>query len=156
MTGAAPAAVIAPRRADARDAAALAAAMVDFNAIEGIAWDPAAGRAALDTLLATPALGFVTVAYDGDALIAYAVVTFGFDLEFRGRDAWITEVWVAPARRGARLGEIIVEAAVAAARAEGVRALHLQVRPDNPRARRLYERLGFHASPRVILSRKLS
>ena len=37
----------------------------------------------------------------------------------------------------------------------GVRALHLQVRPENP-ALRLYERAGFSRSPRLILTRRLT
>jgi ribosomal protein S18 acetylase RimI-like enzyme len=143
------------RRATADDAAALCEAMVDFNAIEGIPWDPAAGRAALDTLLANAALGFITVAYDGAALAAYCVITYGYDLEFRGRDAWVTEVWVAPDRRGSGLGKQLLAAALAAARADHVLAIHLQVRPENDRARRLYEGLGFTTSKRLILTRKL-
>ncbi len=143
------------RRAVATDAAALCEAMVDFNAIESIAWDPAAGRAALDTLLANPALGFVLVAHADDALAGYVVVTYGFDLEFRGRDAWVTELWVAAERRGAGLGRVLLDAAIASASTQQVRALHLQVRPENARARHLYQAHGFTASKRLILSRKL-
>ena len=40
-------------------------------------------------------------------------------------------------------------------RARGVRALHLQVRPENP-ALRLYERRGFVVSPRRIMTRRIA
>ena len=49
---------------------------------------------------------------------------------------------------------VALEALAPRLRALGVGALHLQVRPDNP-ARRLYQRAGFVASPRIVMTRKL-
>ncbi|GLZ49085.1 hypothetical protein Acsp06_52700 [Actinomycetospora sp. NBRC 106375] len=52
-------------------------------------------------------------------------------------------MWVEPARRGEGVADLLVDAVVAWARADGGRRLALWVVDGNVRARRCYERLGF-------------
>jgi len=126
----------------------------DLNAHEGIALELAALEAALARLLGDPALGGVWLVERDGAAIGYAIVTFGYDLEFGGRDAVLTELWIDPEARGGGAGGEVIALLAPILRTLGVQALHLQVRPDNP-ARRLYERAGFVASPRIVMTRKL-
>jgi len=79
---------------------------------------------------------------------------FGYDLEFAGRDAWLTELWIDEHARNSGAGAAALALLDAELRPLGVRALHLQVRPENP-AVRLHARAGFAKSPRVILTRRL-
>lgn len=125
-----------------------------LNAHEGIAIDPAVLEAALGRLLGDPGLGGVWLVERDGAAVGYAIVTFGYDLEFGGRDAVLTELWIDPPARGTGAGSAALGLLEPALRAHGVHALHLQVRPENP-ARRLYERRGFVASPRVVMTRRL-
>ena len=124
-----------------------------LNAHEGITVAPDALEAALRTLLAEPAHGGVWL-IENPTLIGYAIVTFGYDLEFAGRDAWLTELWIDEDSRNTGAGAAALALLDAELRPLGVRALHLQVRPENP-ALRLYERAGFERSPRLILTRRL-
>ncbi|MBV8758348.1 MAG: GNAT family N-acetyltransferase [Deltaproteobacteria bacterium] len=151
------------RRATPADLPAIFPRTRALNAHEGIAVAPDALEAALRNLLAEPTHGGVWLierADDGataarDAtVVGYAIVTFGYDLEFAGRDAWLTELWVDEAARGSGAGTAALDQLDAELRPLGVRALHLQVRPENP-ALRLYERAGFERSPRYVLTRKL-
>src|SRR4051812_27862250 len=81
-----------------------------LNAHEGIAVDPRALEAALDRLLRDPALGGVWLIERSETgggdpeVIGYAMVTFGYDLEFAGRDAFLTELWIDPPARGSGAG----------------------------------------------------
>jgi ribosomal protein S18 acetylase RimI-like enzyme len=125
-----------------------------LNAHEGIDLEPAALEAALERLLRDPALGGVWLIERDAAAIGYAMVTFGYDLEFGGRDAFLTELWIDPPARGGGAGGEALALLDPELRARGVLALHLQVRPDNP-ALRLYQRSGFVASPRVVMTRRL-
>lgn len=125
-----------------------------LNAHEGIAIDAATLAAALERLLRDPGLGGVWLIERDGAAIGYAIVTFGYDLEFGGRDAFLTELWVDPGARGRGAGSAALELLGPALRGLGVRALHLQVRPENP-ALRLYQRHGFVASPRLIMTQRL-
>jgi ribosomal protein S18 acetylase RimI-like enzyme len=110
-------------------------------------------EAALRRLLDDSSLGgaWLIVA---DEIVGYAIVTFGYDLEFAGRDAYLTELFVDEAARGRGAGSAALALLDPELRALGVRALHLQVRPDN-RATHLYERAGFAVIPRWIMSRKM-
>jgi ribosomal protein S18 acetylase RimI-like enzyme len=121
---------------------------------EGIAVSDELLEAALRRLLGDASLGGVWMIEDPD-VIGYAIVTYGYDLEFGGRDSYLTEIWIDEARRGHGAGTAALDALMAELRARDVRALHLQVRPENP-ARRLYERAGFEVSPRVVMTRRLA
>nr|HEX4318643.1 GNAT family N-acetyltransferase [Kofleriaceae bacterium] len=126
-----------------------------LNAHEGIAVESEPLAAAVATLLSHPELGRAWGIHAGDgARVGYAIVTFGFDLEFAGRDAWLTEIWVDPEHRGHGAAAAALDLVAAETRALGAGALHLQVRSDNP-ARRLYERAGFAVVPRLIMTRRL-
>jgi ribosomal protein S18 acetylase RimI-like enzyme len=146
------------RPARLADVAELLAMMGPFNRSEGIRWRPKLVAGALRRLLREPRLGAVIVAQDQGvrgALVGYVVATFNYDLEFAGPDAFVTELFVDPASRAAGLGRRLLDAMTAAMRAAGARALHLLVRPDNRRARRLYEKAGFAAIPRLMMTRAL-
>lgn len=138
------------RIAQAGDVPALLAMMVDFNAHEQIAWSPADGEAPLRLLLAAPELGRVGLLERDGATLGYFVMTYGFDLEWGGRDAFLTELYLRPEARGRGLAGPALAAIEALARAHEVRALHLLVRPDNTAARRAYARAGFAEPPAAV------
>jgi ribosomal protein S18 acetylase RimI-like enzyme len=125
-----------------------------LNDHEGIAISDERLAAALRGLLGAPSLGGVWLVTRAARTIGYAIVTFGYDLEFGGREGWLTELWIDAAQRGGGAGAEALAALEAELRGRGVQALHLQVRPDNPAAR-LYERSGFVASPRQVMTRRL-
>jgi ribosomal protein S18 acetylase RimI-like enzyme len=56
---------------------------------------------------------------------------------------------VTPAHRRRGVGRRLLAAAIVTARARRARALRLEIRPDNPSARLLYERAGFVAIGRA-------
>ncbi|HEY4239144.1 MAG TPA: GNAT family N-acetyltransferase [Kofleriaceae bacterium] len=125
-----------------------------LNAHEGIELTDEGLAASLAVLLADPALGAAWLVSRDGVDVGYAVTTYCFDLEFGGREAWLTELWIDDAARGGGAGGTVLPLLEAELRARGVLALHLQVRPDNPAAR-LYARLGYQAVPRTVMSRRL-
>jgi ribosomal protein S18 acetylase RimI-like enzyme len=125
-----------------------------LNRVEGIAIDDATLEIALRRLLGDPTLGGIWLVTRDDIAIGHAVVTYGYDLEFGGRDSFLTELWIDPAERGRGAATATLALLEPELRARDVRALHLGVRPDNP-AIRLYERAGFERSPRVVMTRRL-
>jgi ribosomal protein S18 acetylase RimI-like enzyme len=145
--------VLRLRRATPADLPVILPRTRALNAHEDIIVAPDALEAALRALLADPTHGGVWLIEDA-TVIGYAIVTFGYDLEFAGRDAWLTELWIDEAARNAGAATTALGLLDAELRPLGVRALHLQVRPENP-ALRLYERAGFERSPRLILTRRL-
>lgn len=85
----------------------------------------------------------------------YSLATYGYDLEFGGRDAFITELFVEESVRGRGLGRRLLDATVQQLRERNVNAVHLMVRPDNARARSLYLGRGFREAPRILMTKRL-
>jgi len=125
-----------------------------LNAHEGITIAPDVLEAALRLLLGDASLGAAWLIEDAGAVCGYALTTYCFDLEFGGREAWMTEIWIDEPARGRGIATAALARLDGELRARGVRALHLQVRPENP-AMRLYDRSGFERSPRVVMTRRL-
>jgi ribosomal protein S18 acetylase RimI-like enzyme len=115
-----------------------------------------AAEGAFRDLLGDPELGRVWLIERGGAPAGYLVVTWGFSLEFHGRDAFIDELYVAPAHRGAGLGRQAVDVAEAACLAYGVGALHLEVENGNERAHALYRRSGFAERGLRLMTKRLA
>lgn len=122
---------------------------------EGHPFDEANTRRAAPTFLADPTIGFIWFVEDAGQPIGYLAIAFGYSLEYGGRDAFLDEVYVHADYRNQGIGSWLIEQALDECRARDVQALHLQVFDHNPRARTLYERLGFVAHDSVMMSRLL-
>ncbi len=144
------------RRARPEDAAAILPLSAELYAMEGLGFDRDAARTALDHLLVHPELGFAFVAEDDDGrVLGYAICTYGYDLEFNGRDALLTEVLVAAPARVRGIGNVLLAEVEREAAREGAHAVHLLVRPDNAPALALYEGRGYEKNPRYFLSKRV-
>lgn len=143
------------RRATTADLPVLLPLVQALNDHEEIPWQAGPLTAALARLLDDASLGRVLLAPHPGRCDGYAIATFGFDLEFAGRDAFLTELYVCEAARGRGLGRALLLAMEAELRLCDVRAVHLMVRPDNTGARALYDDIGFREVPRRILTKRL-
>ena len=132
------------------DHAALLDMMADFNRGERIEMRREITGPALAQLLAEQGLGRALIGDGG-----YAILTWGFDLEFGGRDAFLTEIYVRPDRRRLGLGRALLAAVLQTARDSGAGAVHLGTYPDNRAALALYRAAGFTRIPRDFYSRRL-
>jgi len=146
------------RPARASDLPELVALMGAFNRADHVPWRRQRVLPALRRLLRERRLGRVLVAEAraGGKLFGYAVGTFGYDLEYAGPDAFVTEIYVRPTHRGTGEGRRLLEAITEAMRRGGAGAIHLAVRRANRVARRLYESAGFAPIPRLVLSKRLA
>jgi ribosomal protein S18 acetylase RimI-like enzyme len=142
------------RSARESDRDALLDLMEDFNRDERIEMRREITSPALARLIADASLGRVLV-IEEEGLAGYAVLTWGFDLEFGGRDSFLTELFVAPEKRRRGLGRLLLDAVAEAARDGGAGAIHLGVYPDNQRALALYRSAGYTRLPRDFYSKRL-
>jgi ribosomal protein S18 acetylase RimI-like enzyme len=142
-------------RAGPADLEALLPLLARFSASQGYPFDPAQARAALAALLADPALGRAYRVVSAGETCGYAVLTFGFSLEWGGRDAFVDEIFVEVEQRGRGFGRSALRGLMEEARALGVRALHLEVEAGNAAGQALYRGEGFSGSERRLLSRRL-
>ena len=143
------------RVADPSDADALLALMRELYAHERIVFDEPKARGALAQLLADDSCGVAHLLLFGGEVAGYLVLTFGFSLEFGGRDAFVDELYVRDEFRGRGMGKAALRLAADVCRARGVRALHLEVERANEGAQGLYRRAGFVDHDRYLLTRWL-
>lgn len=117
--------------------------------------EPTAHRA-LDDLIRDPSLGRVWVIERAGRPIGYVVLTFGYSLEYGGRDAFVDELFVDERHRGRGAGTAALRFVAAQCRSVGVRALHLEVDRPNMTAQRLYRREGFEDHDRYLMTRRIA
>jgi ribosomal protein S18 acetylase RimI-like enzyme len=150
-----PAPDVSLRQAVPADLQRLLDMMEPFNDEEGVSWHRTEAAPLVAKLIDDRSLGAIGVVEHGGQIVGYAVVTWGFDLEWGGRDAFLTEIYLVPAARGRRIGVRALSLMEDVARAEGARALHLMVRPENRPAVKLYTGAGYSSPPRTLLSKDL-
>jgi GNAT superfamily N-acetyltransferase len=122
-------------------------------ALENIPFHRERVSAGLTTLLGDASLGTAWVFSIDDDVVGYAIVSFGFDLEFGGRDAIMTDFFLVPDARNQGRGKEALERVVEGSRDQGVLALHLMVDPANKPAFKLYAGSKFEQSHRVMMTR---
>ncbi|HWE68848.1 MAG TPA: GNAT family N-acetyltransferase [Acidimicrobiales bacterium] len=102
---------------------------------------PAPTAAELEAIVSSPASVLLMASQPSGAIVGSLTLAL-----FRvptGVRAWIEDVVVDEAARGAGAGEALVMAALARADAEGAKSVDLTSRPSREGANRLYVRLGF-------------
>jgi ribosomal protein S18 acetylase RimI-like enzyme len=127
--------------------------MREFYLIEHLPYDDAVARRALRGLLSDRGAGVAFIVRDAAGVAGYLVLTFGYSLEFHGRDALVDELYVREPLRGRGLGSALIASAEALCRAEGIRAMHLEVDRSNEHAKRLYHRAGYRDHDRHLLTK---
>jgi len=120
---------------------------------DGYPFEEAASRSALAALLRDPALGLAWVVRDGETAVGYLVLTYGYSLEYRGRDAFIDELFILESHRGRGLGRAAMQLLEAACRDNGVNALHLEVERGKEAATALYRKFEFEDHDRRLMTR---
>ena len=111
-------------------------------------------RANLAELLQDPVFGVVYIVREGALPIGYLVVCFDYSLEYRGKGAWVDELFVEPSHRGKGIGTQLLDLAERTSREHHAKVLHLEVNHGNP-AIELYRRRGFTEHPRFLMSKPL-
>ena len=143
------------RPATAPDLDGLMRLQADFYREDGYVHRVARAREAWIKLFGDKGLGEAWVVEAPGGLAAYVVVTFSYSLEFLGRDAFVDELFVAPAFRRQGLGRAGLRVAEAICREAGVRAVHLEVEHGNESAARLYRSWGFANHHRALMTKWL-
>ena len=101
---------------------------------------PPLTRDSVQELVDSPALT-IFVARDGDRVVgSLTLVVFAIPTGLR---AWIEDVVVDGATRGAGIGQALTNAAIDESRERGVRSIDLTSRPSRVAANKLYVKLGF-------------
>jgi ribosomal protein S18 acetylase RimI-like enzyme len=143
------------RKAGPRDQAILLPLIAAYYAHDHIAFDEPAARHGLSQLLNDDAIGRAYLLERRGEVGGYVLFTFGFDIEFGGRIATVTDLYLEPRFRRGGLGAATLAFVEGECRTLGVKALELQVEEENHPAQALYRKFGFQRLSRLPMSKPL-
>jgi len=127
------------KSATSDDVETLIVMMRDLYAHDGLApLDEVVARRALLGVIGDGTLGRVFLILLANEVAGYAVLTFGYSLEFHGRDAFVDEIYLRAEYRGLGVGKRALQFLTEVCAAEGVNALHLEVERENTSAQTVY------------------
>jgi ribosomal protein S18 acetylase RimI-like enzyme len=133
---------------------ALIAMMLEFYALDGTApFDEEVARRALLGVIGDDTLGRVFLILLANEVAGYAVLTFGYSLEFHGRDAFVDEIYLRAEYRGRGIGKRALQFLTEVCAAEGVNALHLEVERENTLAQAVYRKFGFEDQDSYLMTK---
>ena len=144
------------RLANSIDIDTLMESMRQFYAIDQHLFDEQAARTTLEKIVADSSLGCVWLISHEDEAIGYLIITFGYSLEYHGRDAFIDELFIAASYRKQGIGTKAIQFAFEACPKLGIRALHLEVERTNLAAQALYRKFRFESHDRLLMTRRIS
>lgn len=127
--------------------------MREFYAHEGLTFDESIASRALQGVIGDETFGRVFLILSADEIAGYAVLTFGYSLEFHGRDAFVDELYLRDEYRGQGIGKRALEFLTGVCAENGVNALHLEVERSNTQAQAVYRKFGFEDHDRYLMTK---
>lgn len=109
-----------------------------------------------ESLLDDSRLGQVWMIESDNHPAGFVVLTVSFSMEFGGLRGFVDNFFISPQYRQRGLGHAALEEVKRACRRRGVRALVVEVPPENEAAMSAYRSVGFEDSQRSLLTLSLA
>jgi diamine N-acetyltransferase len=127
----------------------------EFYEVDRHHFDEQVVRKGLSLILNNVSLGRLwLICIDGEA-IGYVLLGFSFSLEFRGRDAFVDELYLREAYRGQGIGTRALQFVEEACLSLGIECLHLEVERFNTKAQSVYRKLNYRDHDRYLMTKWL-
>jgi len=127
----------------------------DYFAFDHLDFDGKAIRLGLRELLKSRSIGRAFVIVSNSKPVGYTILIDSFDLEFGGRVAFVTDLYLEAPHRRLGIGTEIMKQLEHFCRERGIKTIELQAERRNRAALSFYRRLGFRRHDRVALSKFL-
>ncbi|PYX38350.1 MAG: GNAT family N-acetyltransferase [Acidobacteria bacterium] len=141
------------RPASESDANLLLQMMEEYYRFDGHAFDRPKASSALLNFLRDPSFGRAWLICEQQIPVGYVVLTFGYSLEFLGRDAFLDEFYLRESHRGLGWGREALEYVEEQARNLEIRSIHLEVVQENTAAKEFYRHRGYVAHRHSLMSK---
>ncbi|MBE9228224.1 GNAT family N-acetyltransferase [Phormidium sp. LEGE 05292] len=124
----------------------------EFYQLEHLTYNVEVLNKCFDEIFTNDNLARIWIIYDDREPAGYVVLTFGYSLEFHGRDALIDEFYIRETYRSQGIGKKTLKFVKKACQDVGIKAVHLVVAHENHRAKTIYEKAGFTEHQRYIMT----
>lgn len=129
--------------------------MEDFYSLDQYPFNRDSTAQNMHLFLASEHLGRIWGIMYKKETIGYVILTFCFSFEFKGRTAFIDELYLKEAYRSKGIGGQVVNFAIQQAKELTLKALHLEVEPHNEKGNKLYLNKGFKQHNRFLMTKRI-
>ncbi len=136
---------------EAQDIPAIVALMEDFYAIDNYPIDTAVARDLLMEFTENETLGKGWMIMAEGKTVGYVILTFVFSFEYKGRIAFLDELYIADQARGMGLGKRALDFIQQECKLYSVKIIYLEVEPHNEKAQQLYLSKKFSMHNRKLM-----
>lgn len=134
---------------------ALLELMQEFYQFEHLPFDVNVLNDCIHELISDERIGIIRFILSDNEVIGYFVLTFGYSLEFHGRDALLDEFYVKENFRYRGAGTQCLKYIEQFCKEQNIKAVHLEVDTDNLAAKDLYHKNGYKDHNRYLLTKWL-
>lgn len=127
-----------------------------FYAIDGYHFDEEVSRKNLSVFISNENLGRIWMILNDDEIIGYVVLSFCFSFEFKGKTAFVDELFLHELYRGKGIGGQVLDFIDQQAGALQLKALHLEVERHNEKGKKLYVKKGFKEHGRALMTKRFT
>ncbi len=132
----------------------LVSMMKDFYAIDNYPIDVEVSKKLFVTFIADENLGKAWLIYSDNNIVGYVILTFLFNFEYKGRIAFIDELYLSERARGKGTGTKTIAFIQSQADKLLLKLLYLEVEHHNANAQKLYLAAGFENHNRKLMRYK--
>lgn len=125
--------------------------MEDFYAIDNYPMDTEVSKILMLEFIQNESLGKGWLILKDGQPAGYVVLTFIFSFEYKGRIAFLDELFITEKARGLGLGKQVVEFIQEQAKLNSAKIVYLEVEPHNERAQELYLSKNFRQHNRKLM-----
>ncbi|MCZ8198266.1 MAG: GNAT family N-acetyltransferase [Flavobacterium sp.] len=130
--------------------------MQDFYAIDNYPIDIAVSKKLFQEFISDEKLGKAWLIYSDEELVGYVILTYVFSFEYKGRIAFLDELYIKETYRGKGIGKQTIDFIKEQASNQNVKLIYLEVENHNQNAQKLYLANDFEVHNRKLLKHKLS
>lgn len=129
--------------------------MKDFYSIDNYPIDIKVSKKLFQEFISDEKLGKAWVIYSNDVIVGYVILTYIFSFEYKGKIAFLDELYIKENYRGKGIGKQTVDFIKEKASNQNTKLIFLEVENHNQNAQNLYLAKGFEIHNRKLLKQKL-
>lgn len=134
----------------------LATLMQQFYAIDNYPFDQNTAVKLLEEFIENENLGKAYLIYNENEMVGYVILTFVFSFEYKGKIAFLDELFILPNHQGKGIGKNTLKFIKEKCTEFSIKLIYLEVENHNLNAQKLYLSQDFEIHNRKILKHKIT
>jgi ribosomal protein S18 acetylase RimI-like enzyme len=135
------------------DATIILEMMQKFYFIDEYCFNKETTAANIIDFISKPEYGSIWIIQKQETVIGYLIMTIVFSFEFKGKNAFVDELYIDEQYRNIGAGRKAIEHVSREAKKQNINALHLEVEKHNTKAINVYQKQGFVEHNRIMMTK---